>query len=1683
MTLIAASLVQTGLLCSEALESVQGAAVPPRVVQAQRFLRERSIQTAVHHKTVRGSVKSLLSVAPQTAASTAVWQPLGPKAVQTANFGLVTGRVTALAFDPADSTGNTVFAGTTGGGLWLSGNAAASNAADVVFRPLTDNVGVLKGVQDASISIGAVTVQPGGTGVILAGTGDINDALDSYYGAGLLRSTDNGSSWNLIPSTSDGMWRFLGEGFAGFAWSTTNPQLVVAAVAQAYTGTLDNAPAPGASYQGLYYSTDAGASWTLATITDGGSTPIQGPASIFALPDGNAATSVVWNPVRHVFLAAIRYHGYYQSTDGITWTRLAAQPGVALTTTLCPTNTGATGSQGCPIFRGTLAVNPVTGDTFAWTVDVSNQDQGIWQDSCAISAGACTNQTVTFATQINTAALEADQPGLGAVTIGNGDYNLALAAVPAGQDTLLLAGANDLWKCSLAAGCVWRNTTNAPTCRSAGVGEYQHAIAWNTANSMHIFDGNDSGLWRSMDAIGETGSACDTGDATHFDNLNGSLGSLAETVNLADVTTSPYTLLAGLGVNGAAGVKSTAGPTDTWPQVLDGEGGPVAIDPANPASWYVNNQAGVSIHLCSQSGNCTATDFGSTPVVSDADVGGDGYTMTLPAPFLIDPLDAKQLIVGTCRVWRGPADGSAWTSDNALSGFLDGISGSGYCNGNALIRSMAAAAVPGGGEVIYVGMYGAFDGGTTLAGHVFRAAYSPGGGAPVWQDLALNPVSNDDQAFNAAGMDISSIYIDPHDTTGNTVYATVQGVHQGALRVRTVYRSTDGGAHWTFISLGLPWSPANSIAVDPQDINTVYLATDAGVFATQQIAACATSTTSCWSAYGSGLPMAPVTHLRVAPSGVSPSVLVAGTYGRGIWQIPLATAGAQSTTATVDPTSLSFGSVAFGTPSTAQTVTLTNTGGIALTVTSIIATGDFTETDNCQTAVVNSDASCTIQVVFTPSQAGARTGQLTINGNFAGGQLTVALSGTGGSPGMVTLLPTQLSFGSVQVGATSSALQVTVQNQQSSAVSISKVSVTAPFALASNACGTTLAANSSCQLTVTFAPTQSGSATGTLSVTDNVGTQSASLAGTGEPAATDTLSPTSLTFGGTVIGESSSSQTVTLTNSGGMPLTSIAISATGPFTESSACGTILATNSSCSISVAFLPTASGAATGQLTVADALHTQTAALSGTGLLAPAISVNAPSATFAVQAVETASAPQTLTMTNSGGSPMASLSFSITGVSASSFATGASTCGTTIASGASCTVQVIFKPAAAGGNAATLAIASPTPRVNPVTVALVGTATASAGINVSPAQMAFTVATLGQSSAAQTATITNTGASSASGLTVATAAPFSLASNTCGASLAAGGSCSVGVVFTPASDGAAAGALAVNSTNLNAATVLLSGAGGAAGSVLLQPGSLVFPTTPVGSTNTAQAVTVTNNGPVAFTDLALTASSGFQIQSTTCTTQLAMGASCAVAVVFSPTVAGAASGTLTATSSALAAGVTTALSGTGFDFTVIAPSPAYTVASGQTATFNLTIAPVGGAGTFTLSCGSLPSNSACSFNPTNQTIAAGTTGTVQLSIATGQTAAAIQPEPRPGWGQPLALCGLLLVPLAWRRRQRLLLLVVLLVAFAGGVTGCVASGGGGGTATGSKNATPAGTYTVQVTATSNGLAHSTTLKLTVD
>ena len=1537
----------------------------------------------------------------------------------------MTGRITSIAADPSDSTGNRIYVGTTGGGVWTSNNAAAAAVSSIVFTPLTDQVTALASAKDASISIGALTVQPGGTGVVLAGTGDPNDALDSYYGAGILRSTDGGATWSLIPKSSGlqtgtggAGFSFAGAAFAGFAWSTVNPQVVVAAVSDSYEGDIVGASLTSASTptvkicEGLYYSTDSGATWQLATIEDGtgANNLVQSAASPLLGPNGNAATSVVWNPLRNVFLAAIRFHGYYESADGITWTRLTNQPGI--NSVLCPTNPGVAGDTGCPVFRGALAANAANGDTFAWTVDINNQDQGLWQDVCAPASGACASGTIAFGTQWNTTAAAQGMDlstAQGAATVVDGAYTLALAAAPsatASSGTLLLAGADDLWEAELpyALGGSWRNTTNSTTCMSAQVGEYQHALAWNASNPLEIFLGNDSGLWRSTDGIAETGPVCSSTDAGHFQNLNGSIGSLAEVESVAPAATNPYTILASAGVNGAAGIEetsSTFASTADWPQLITGDAGAAVLNPADNSSWYINDQAGVAIYLCSPLAPCTGSGSAAVPVVGEADVDSDGLTMPVPATFQVDALDMTKLLVATCRIWQGTPGGSDWTAISPVLAVADtappaaSYPPSTPCDGNALVRSLVAMNLGNGSEVVYVGLYGAATFGANASGHILSGLYQPASStspaAWTWTDRTANPVTNDANPFNYYEFDISSLTIDAHDPTGNTVYATVEGMQNYGEDIQTVYRSTSGGAQWTAIDSNLPDAPVSALAIDPQSGQTVYLATDVGVFYTSEVTSCGVFGSNCWAPFGAGLPPAPVVALSAAAAHSSDPVLVAATYGRGIWQTTLWTAGTALAAASAAPASLTFTNQNLNTTSNAQTVTITNTGSVALTPTSIMYTGDFATSsaasaDTCTGQSIASGASCTVGVVFTPQTAGALTGLMTIYANVYGGQLSVDLNGTGvASSSQVTISPASIPFGQIEENTVSPVESISVQNS-GAAVSISGLTVSTPFVIPAggNSCGaTSLAASSDCAIQIEFAPTSAGTFTGLLTLTDAAGTQTVQLTGTSLASPTDVLNPTALSFPNTVENQVSSPETVTITNIGGVALTNLVLSITGPFQQTNQCGSQVAANGGiCYIAVTFDPTQAGPLTGTLTVADALKTQTVALSGAGIAPPVLGVSPTSLTFTNNQPGVSSSPQTLTVTNTGGAALAGLGFTFSGAAASSYAY-TTTCGTTLAAGASCTAQIVFTPSASGASAATLTISSSTAGVTAVAVPINASGQQTGGLVATPAVLNFSAVPLGQTSAAQTVTLTNSTASVIDAVTLAIAAPFSIAQNGCAGTLAA-------------------------------------------------------------------------------------------------------GASCTAEIVFKPTAGGSASGTLTASASGVPP-ATVALSGAGFNFTVVfVGAAAQMVTAGQTATYSLVVTPTGASGTFTFACGTLPTGALCLFNPTTETISAGVQGNLEAQISTGSATAKLV---RPGrWPVLPLVCGVLLLPLALKRRRSILLPALLFAVLATGVSSCVSSGGGSGGSGGSGSqgggsGTPTGTYTIPITVSANGLSQTVSATLTVD
>ena len=200
----------------------------------------------------------------------------------------------------------------------------------------------------------------------------------------------------------------------------------------------------------------------------------------------------------------------------------------------------------------------------------------------------------------------------------------------------------------------------------------------------------------------------------------------------------------------------------------------------------------------------------------------------------------------------------------------------------------------------------------------------------------------------------------------------------------------------------------------------------------------------------------------------------------------------------------------------------------------------------------------------------------------------------------VAVTPTALNFGSVAVGATSAAQTVTVSNPTGSAASVSSISTGGDFAQTSN-CGSSIAANGSCIVSVAFKPSAAGSRSGTLTVNAGGVTNTVSLSGSGTaPGPVLSANPASLSFAGTAVGSSSAAQNVTVTNTGTASATVSGVSVSGDYAQTDNCSTI-AVNASCVVTVTFKPTASGTRAGTLTVTSNANNSptTIALTGSGI----------------------------------------------------------------------------------------------------------------------------------------------------------------------------------------------------------------------------------------------------------------------------------------------------------------------------------------------------------------------------------------------------------------------------------------------------------------------------------------------------
>ena len=228
----------------------------------------------------------------------------------------------------------------------------------------------------------------------------------------------------------------------------------------------------------------------------------------------------------------------------------------------------------------------------------------------------------------------------------------------------------------------------------------------------------------------------------------------------------------------------------------------------------------------------------------------------------------------------------------------------------------------------------------------------------------------------------------------------------------------------------------------------------------------------------------------------------------------------------------------------------------------------------------------------------------------------------------VSLSPATLVFPSITVGATAAAKSITLSNGGGAALNLVGITIggaaSADFSQTNN-CGSSLAAGSSCTISVSFTPTSAATFAATVSVADNASgsPQTVGLSGTGTPAPVPgaALTPASLSFTA-VVGTTAASQVATLKNTGNAPLTIATIALTGAnstnFTQTNTCGESLESGASCSISIIFTPAGATSYTASLSVSDNASgsPQIITLSGTGIAAPSFTISSSPATQTIQ-----------------------------------------------------------------------------------------------------------------------------------------------------------------------------------------------------------------------------------------------------------------------------------------------------------------------------------------------------------------------------------------------------------------------------------------------------------------------------------
>lgn len=578
---------------------------------------------------------------PGLAGAPASWIPVGSSVQSSLYWGKVSGRVTSVAVDNRGQN-QVLYVGTAFGGLWRSDDYRAPSPH---FISVGDS-------DWPSLAVGSIAIDTSHGSAqlptIYVGTGEANDSLDSYYGVGILKSTDGGQSWAL--STGKGAFvglassalydldgPFVGAAISKILVDPANADHLIIAVSTSPLGTNQSPKTA------IYESNHAGDSWQ--------------PMLLAGVTQYNA-TDIIYEPVKRAFYAAVQGLGVFRLATGGTEWKPTASP------------FGSTAVDNTNFYRASLAAREENGSPNIYAVisagyfaDNDPRNYNLSSPNSNATGMVRSNNDGSSWTPVSAPnGLFGDGQG-----DGQGSYDQWIAA-PDGSQRILVGGL-DIWSVA-STSSPWANLSNAYDWAGGladpqrHIHSDQHAIAILDSNSWIV--GNDGGVWSTEDA-GST-----------WTDLNTDISSM-QLMSLTPLLPTGQGYIFGAQDNGTMLGGSAGAP---WMTTLTGDGGFTLGNPQQPAQYFTER---FNISLCrsDDSGQHWKTLVdGNT--ISDASAFYVPYTLVRGNP--------DKVVLGAQRVWLGDAvpqsAGAGWRAISAV--FMQ----------NGVIQSIASA--PSSPKTIYI---------------------------------------------------------------------------------------------------------------------------------------------------------------------------------------------------------------------------------------------------------------------------------------------------------------------------------------------------------------------------------------------------------------------------------------------------------------------------------------------------------------------------------------------------------------------------------------------------------------------------------------------------------------------------------------------------------------------------------------------------------------------------------------------------------------------------------------------------------------------------------------------------------------------------------------------------------------------------------------------------------------------